>query len=182
MDEEYEEYEEDEEEEGKSGVNKILVGAIVVLLAAVSVVTYQLVKGMNQQTHMGLALTQEQMDIAVAEAQQNAAYGNISLSYENNAYSQDGQTFSCYLMNSEGNLYDAFFMIYADAELTDVLFSSGLVHPGRGFDQIRLEHPLEKGDHRVYVVLTQVDEDENGEQFMVNQMSHTMEFHVVDPE
>ena len=38
--------------------------------------------------------------------------------------------------------------------------------------------PLDEGDHTVYVSLTQVDIDENGQQVIKNQVMHTMDFHV----
>jgi hypothetical protein len=42
-----------------------------------------------------------------------------------------------------------------------------------------LEHPLDAGDHTVYVVLTQVKtNEETGEEEVANQVIHTMEFHV----
>ena len=66
-------------------------------------------------------------------------------------------------------------------ELTDQIFLSGLVPPGSGFDHITLDHELEPGDHRVYVVLTQVDTDpETGKQTLIRQVSHTMDFHVTE--
>ena len=67
---------------------------------------------------------------------------------------------------------------YADLELTDQIFLSGLVPPGSGFERITLNRPLDEGDHTVYVSLTQVDIDENGQQVIKNQVMHTMDFHV----
>lgn len=40
---------------------------------------------------------------------------------------------------------------------------------------------MDLGDHRVYVVLTQVETDaETGKQTIIRQVSHTMDFHVVE--
>jgi hypothetical protein len=65
--------------------------------------------------------------------------------------------------------------------MTDELFLSKLVPPGSGFETITLEHPLETGDHVVYVVITQIDTDEEtGAQTVKNQVVHTMDFHVQD--
>lgn len=124
-------------------------------------------------------LTQEDLQAAYDRAKENALNGNIALLYKNNAYSSNGIDFSCYIVNSANNKYDMFLTIFADLEMTDQLFLSQLVPPGSGFNQLRLEHALEKGDHTVYVSLTQVDRNpETGEEFICGQVFHTMEFHV----
>ncbi len=174
--EEYEEYEEYEEEEGGGAVNKILIALIILLLLAVGVVGFFLIKNSRKDTSIGLALTQEELASAMDEAAANAKSRSISLRYKNDAYSEDGELFSCYIMNSEFNMYDMFLTIYADEDWTDELFSSGLVAPGRGFDQIKLNRALDKGSHTVYVVLKQVDTDEDGVQSVVGETAHTMTF------
>lgn len=124
-------------------------------------------------------LDQDSLQAAFDEALQNAEDGYVGLKYQNDAYSEDGINFKCYIANSESNIYDMFLTIYADAELTDQVFLSGLVPPGSGFEEITLDHALEPGDHTVYVALTQVDTDEEtGEQVIKNQAMHTIEFHV----
>ena len=177
MDEYYEEYEEDGG--GSSTVNKILLIAICILIIAVGVVGFFLIRNLrSKETHIGLALTEDELAAALDDARANAGSGSISLRYKNGAYSKDGQSFSCFIMNSERNAYDMFLTLYADELLTDELFSSGLVAPGRGFDQIKLNRVLDKGNHTVYVVLTQVDTDDEGVQTIVGQTSHTMDFKV----
>jgi hypothetical protein len=124
-------------------------------------------------------LDQDSLQAAIDEAMENAKKGNISLLYKDNAYSDDGSTFSCYIVNSAANAYDMFLTIYADSAMTDELYLSKLVPPGSGFEEITLEHPLDKGDHEVYVALTQVETDEEtGAQTIRNQVVHTMDFHV----
>lgn len=175
--EEYEEYEEYEEAGGSGVVNKILIAVIAVLVVAVGVVGFMLIRNMrSKETSIGLALTQEELDSAMEKAQSNAKSGSIALRYKNSAVSADGESFTCFIMNSQFNAYDMFLTIYGDEELTDELFSSGLVAPGRGFDQLKLNHSLPKGTNTVYVVLTQVDTDEDGVQSIVGQASHTMKF------
>ncbi|MCI8844279.1 MAG: hypothetical protein HFF08_09240 [Oscillospiraceae bacterium] len=175
---EYEEYEEYEEEnDGGSKVNKILLIVICLLVIAVGVVGFFLIRNLHsKETHIGLALTEDELAAALDDARANAGTGNIALRFKNNAYSEDGQSFSCYIMNSERNAYDMFLTIYGDEQLSDELFSSGLVAPGRGFDQIKLNRALDQGTHMVYVVLTQVDTDEEGVQTVVGQTSHAMDF------
>ena len=71
-----------------------------------------------------------------------------------------------------------FIGIYSDASLGDQLYLSGLVPPGSGFEEITLDKALPSGDNTVYVALTQVEEDENGQQVISGQVVHTIEFHV----
>ena len=132
-------------------------------------------------TEATVMLDQDSLQAAFDEAMKNAAEGNVGLKYKNNAYSTDGVNFECYIANSDSNIYDMFLAIYADAEMTDQIFLSGLVPPGSGFENITLDRALEKGDHMVYVVLTQVETNaETGEQVIRNQVAHTMDFHVTE--
>jgi hypothetical protein len=63
--------------------------------------------------------------------------------------------------------------------MTDELYLSQLVPPGSGFEEITLEHPLDPGNHTVYVALTQVvTDEETGEQTIHNQVVYTMNFTV----
>jgi len=130
-------------------------------------------------TEAKVMLDEDSLQAAMDEALKNAD-GGIALDYKNSAFSENGTDFQCYIRNSESNLYDMFIAIYADAQLTDQLFLSELVPPGSGFENITLDHSLKKGDHRVYVVVTQVDDDEEGNQVIKNQVSHTMDFYVTD--
>lgn len=123
-------------------------------------------------------LDQNSLQAAADEAQRNARDGNVALQYRNDAFSKDGKTFSCRIINSASNLYDMFVTIYADQALTDQVFLSGLVPPGSGFEEVTLDHELEPGDHTVYIAITQVVAEEDGTQTIKNQVMHTMEFHV----
>lgn len=129
-------------------------------------------------TEASVLLDEDALQAAVDEAIENAKNGRVALRYQNDAYSDDGQTFSCYIANDTANLYDMFITIYADAALTDQLYLSGLVPPGSGFEEITLDHALPSGDNTVYVALTQVDTDEEGQQVISGQVVHTIEFHV----
>lgn len=181
--EEYEEY-----EEGGSSVNKILIAVIALLLLAIAAgcVYFFLIrkapeeesKGIGYASEAGVVLTQEELDAAMADAAANAAAGRVALSYKNGAYSTDGENFECYIVNSARNQYDMFLTMYADAELTDQVFLSGLIPPGSGYEELTLEHKLKKGEHTIFVVVTQVDTDEDGNEVIVNQVSHTMDFYV----
>ena len=132
-------------------------------------------------TDAKVILDQDSLQAAMDEAMENAKNSNVGLRYKNNAYSTDGVNFECLIVNSSSNIYDMFLTIYADSQLSDRIFLSELVPPGSGFENITLEHSLEKGDHTVYVALTQVaNDEETGEQVIKNQVMHTMDFHVTE--
>ena len=131
-------------------------------------------------TEAKVMLDQNSLQAAMDEAMKNAQDGNVALRYKNNAYSTNGTDFECFIVNSASNKYDMFLTIYADAEMTDQVFLSGLVPPGSGFENITLDKALDPGDHEVVVVVTQVDTDENGEQVIKHQVAHTMDFHVTE--
>lgn len=171
----------------------VIITAVVVALAAVGAAVAIVInvtnkeetpeRGIGYSTEASVILNQEELQAAMDQAMENARDGNVALLYKNNAYSTDGSNFDCYIVNSASNAYDMFLTIYADIEMTDEIYLSRLVPPGSGFNTIELEHPLEPGDHEVYVVLTQVKVDEEtGEEFAHNQVVHTMDFHVVEGE
>lgn len=177
--EDYEEY-----EEGGSPVNKVLIAVIVLLLLAIAAgcVYFFFIRKEPEEDGLGfgvgVALTQEELDAAMEDAARNAAGGAVALKYKNGAYSDDGTNFDCYILNSESNLYDMFFEIYADEELTDKIFASGLIPRGSGYNKLELEQPLEKGDHTVFVLVSTVTTDEDGKEKVAAQITHTMDFHV----
>jgi len=177
--EDYEEY-----EEGGSSVNKLLIAVIVLLLLAIAAgcVYFFFIRKEPEEDGLGfgvgVALTQEELDAAMEDAARNAAGGAVALKYKNGAYSDDGTNFDCYILNSESNLYDMFFEIYADEELTDKIFASGLIPRGSGYNKLELEQPLEKGDHTVFVLVSTVTTDEDGKEKVAAQITHTMDFHV----
>lgn len=181
----------DQTKQGAKPNKALLIVAAVIIVALLVVIVYlarrpvltdissESVPKIGYDAGASVVLDEASLKAAVDEAQKNARDGNVSLLYENNAYSKDGKTFSCYIANDKANLYDMFLTIYADAALTDQIYLSGLVPPGSGFEEITLDHALEKGDHRVYVAVTQVDTDEEtGEQVMKNQVMHTIDLHV----
>lgn len=164
----------------------IIVAAVIIVLLLVAVIVLLVCRpsddggpSIGYATDAKVMLDQDSLQAAVDEALENAKNGMVALEYQNDAYSSDGKTFSCYITNAASNLYDMFLTIYADEALTDQLFLSELVPPGSGFEEITLDHALERGDHTVYVAVTQVETDEEtGEQVMRNQVVHSIVFHV----
>jgi hypothetical protein len=171
---------------GLSNKTVLLAAAMVVIAIAIATAV---ILGMQKHTDSGIGyateatviLDQDDLQAAMDAAMANAKNGNVALLYKDNAYSTNGTDFECYIVNSAANSYDMYLTIYADPEMTDELFLSKLVPPGSGFENITLEHPLETGDHVVYVAVTQIDTDEKtGAQSVTNQVVHTMDFHVQD--
>lgn len=164
----------------------IAVALIILVIAIAAVVVVYTLNGKDANepqigyaTEAKVMLDEDSLQAAVDEAQANAKNGMVALQYQNDAFSSDGKTFSCYIANAPTNLYDMFVTIYSDAELTDQVYLSGLVPPGSGFEEITLDHELPTGDNTVYVAITQVETDEEtGEQIMRNQVMHTIVFHV----
>ena len=166
--------------------NKLFIAIVVlilVVLAAAGAIIYTLNKKddgnvIGYASEATVMLDENSLQAAMDEAMENARNGRIGLRYQNDAYSDDGINFDCTIANSASNMYDMFLTIFTDPELSDQIFLSGLVPPGSGFEHITLERALDPGDYPVYVVLTQVTTDENGEQVIQNQVTHTMDFHV----
>lgn len=175
----------------KQPVNKTFV-AVLVLIAVVVIAAVAVISALNRQepeadagqaiqyaSNATVLLDQDSIQAAMDEAMKNAEDGNIGLYYKNDAYSSDGVNFDCFIGNSSANIHDMFITIFADVDMTDQIYLSGLVPPGSGFEEITLEHKLEPGSNRVYVALTQVDTDEEtSEQVLLNQVVYTMDFHV----
>lgn len=116
---------------------------------------------------------QKAVDDLFAKSQQKG----MSLKYKYDAVSTDGVTFKCLLANSEDNDDDMFIAIYSDSTFEDELFLSELLRPGTGFEQITLNHPLEKGTHDVVAAFTLV-KTENGEQSITQQQFIGLKFTV----
>jgi len=121
------------------------------------------------------ALDENSLQKAVDEMYAKVDEGNIALEYKNDAFSTDGKKFDCYIGNSLANEYDMYIGIYADNSFEDELYLSGLFRPGEAFKEVELSRALDKGDHRVYVSFTQVEEDL---ETIHGQIMVTMDFHV----
>jgi hypothetical protein len=117
------------------------------------------------------------LEKAVEAMYEAAQQPGIGLEYENDAYSEDGINFDCYIANAGLNEYDMFIALYGDANYEDELFLSELIRPGQAFSEIALNHALPLGDNTVYCAFTQIAE-EDGEQVIHDQIIITLNFHV----
>jgi len=115
-----------------------------------------------------VATDEETLQDAVDKMLEKAKEPGMALEYKNMAFSDDGQNFECYFGNSENNAYDMFFTLYADSDLMDELYLSELLRPGTRFESITLSRKLEPGEHKAYLVHTQVaDEEDEDEETMI---------------
>lgn len=163
----------------------VVIAASVAVVAVVITAAVIIVNVLNKEdgtigyaSDAKVILDQDDMQAAFDEALRNARDSYVALRYKNTAYSKDGTHFTCSIVNSAANLYDMFITIYADEAMTDQLFLSGLVPPGSGFEELTLDHALPQGMTRVYVAVTQVDTNDDGEQVIKNQVVHTIDFYV----
>lgn len=178
----------------KSSNKLVVIIAGVVVAVAVGAAAAVTMSGQNSQPEEDnslkigysadakVMLDEDSLQAEVKKALEESQNSNVALKYQNDAFSENGKDFTCRILNSSANPYDMFLTIYADGELTDQLFLSELVPPGSGFEEITLDRALEPGDHTVYVALTQVTLNEEGEQVIKNQVVHTMDFHVTPPD
>ena len=158
---------------GKRWLVPALLGVIIVLLAVVLAVV--LGRGSNPVESIdisdgavpklgyaeGVTVVDDPdaLQKAVDDMYAKAAEGNIALEYRNEATSDDGETFQCYIANALANSYDMYIDVYEDKALSNEIFLSGLFRPGEAFREIKLNQKLDPGTHQVYVAFTQVNED-----------------------
>ena len=96
---------------------------------------------------------------AAVDQMMKDAKNEMVASFQNQAFSEDGKTFTCYIANSEYNEYDMFIALYKNLNDEEPIYLSGLMRPGEAFREIVLDEALGKGDHTVNLVFTQVEDD-----------------------
>lgn len=173
--------------ETKSNSNKIVILIAVLIVAVAGVVIAHILTSRDFEPEgeadvapkIGYAegVVAVDDDSLQAAVDALAGKGRFITEYKNNAMSTDGRTFACYVGNSALNTYDMYIQMFADAELTDQLFLSELLRPGTVFKEITLDHDLEPGSHTVYVVFTQVQDDQAT---VEGQSAVTMDFTVTE--
>lgn len=98
---------------------------------------------------------QKAVDDALAKSKEQG----VPIEFANYASSTDGTTFECYFANPVDSPYDVYLQVFSDVELTDQLYLSGLIPPGKAMRELKLDHALAQGDHTVYLAYTQVEDD-----------------------
>ena len=141
----------------------LLGGAVVMLLMGDSE------KIPDQPTHIengklqydegAFAFDQNELQNKVDEMFQKVEEGYISISHKNQAVSNDGEYFECYIQNGIENKYDMFINIYKDNSAEEQLLLTGLIRPGEGIDHFKSEIKLKPGQYEALLVITQVEDD-----------------------
>ena len=183
------------ETQSKPGGDKRWIAIVAILaLAAVAIVFLITQRGSGEQQQQNVspaigengmpvlqyatgvtALDQDSLQAAVDEMFEAAARPGFTTEFKNEAYSSDGQTFECYIGNSNLNAYDMFFQI--NDEAGDQLFLSGILPVGTALREITLDRALEPGTHTLPVVYTQVEGDLE-DMVIVGQVAITIDFYV----
>ena len=95
----------------------------------------------------------------IKELYEKAEEGYLTLQYKNEAYSEDGVHFICEIGNSAANHYDMYFNIYLDENFEEQILLTGLFPPGSGIEEFDSEIPLDPGEYRAVLALTQIEDD-----------------------
>lgn len=120
------------------------------------------------------AIDEDSLQKSVNELMKADEGDRMALYYKNNAYSTDGNNFTCFIGNSPANPKDAYFVLCKDSELEDVVYISDLLRPGEAFESLTLEDALGEGSHTIYCGQTMVNENQE----ITNQLVFTLQFNV----
>ena len=93
------------------------------------------------------------------EMQERAKEGMVGVHYSNNARSEDGTHFTCFIENPTRNGLDMYLNIYKDEDMTEQILLTGLIPPGSGIEEFESEIPLEPGEYKSVLVMTLVEDD-----------------------
>ena len=106
-----------------------------------------------------VALDENSLQKAYNEALEKTKDGYISVSFQNEAHSQDGENYTCRFGNSEQNTRDMYVAIYLDDNYSEEYYLSGLLRPGQMITNFKGSKVLEPGEYETTLVLTQVEDD-----------------------
>ena len=95
----------------------------------------------------------------IRQLYEEAKEDQITLQYQNTAISEDGVHFKCEIGNSSANHYDMYFNIYLDDNFEEQVLLTGLFPPGSGIEEFESEIPIEPGEHKAILCLTQIEDD-----------------------
>ena len=93
---------------------------------------------------------------------QNKQEGNIALEMKLNAFSSNGNDFSCFIANSPSNSYDMYMEITDDAD-DELIYKSNLIKVGYRIEEFTSSRHYEKGTYPVTVTFYQVEDDHKTE-------------------
>lgn len=108
-----------------------------------------------------VALDADDLARQYIELQDKMNEGNVSLEFQNVAFSENGTDFTCYLANSASNTEDMYFNIYKDGTFTEQIYLSGLLPPGKVIESFHSEIKFDTGKYEVVCLFTTVADDHN---------------------
>ena len=104
---------------------------------------------------LGPDAMKEWNESVLAEMEDN----QVPMVFAPNAISKDGENFTCEIGNPPGAKYLMYLDMYADTELKDEIYLSGLIEPGQGITEFKTNKKFPKGETDVVIVFTTVQED-----------------------
>ena len=106
-----------------------------------------------------VALNADDLARQYSELQEKVNEGQVSLEFQNIAFSENGTDFTCHLANSDMNTEDMFFSIYKDGTFSEQIYLSGLLAPGQVIESFTSEIKFDPGEYEVVVLFTTVADD-----------------------
>jgi ABC-type Na+ efflux pump permease subunit len=106
-----------------------------------------------------VAIDEASLQNSLNKMKEKVADGYLNLNFKNEARSNDGVNFSCFLGNSDANTHDLFFNIYKDASLEEQIYLSGLIAPGSAVESFTSEIKLDPGEYSAILFFSSVDDD-----------------------
>lgn len=104
-------------------------------------------------------LSPDQMAEWNSEALQQAEDNQIPINYAPIANSVDGKNFACEIGNPDGAKYYFYLDLYSDTTLSEEVYLSGLIPPGRGVTSFQTNKEFPKGETDAVLVITTVQDD-----------------------
>ncbi len=105
--------------------------------------------------NVGIVKENEDLEAKLKEGTEN----RIPLHFATVATSKDGENFKCVLGNPGGAQYDMYFDMYADSEMKDQIYISGLVPPGSQIEEFKTNKKFPKGNTDIVLAITTVEDD-----------------------
>lgn len=161
----------------ENSINPLIILLLVIILLLIAVVVAVLLRGKTDNTNTAevpftteapfslsydngaVVIDQDEFEKRVSEMYKQAEEGYIDLTFQAEAFSSDGENFTCKIANAETNNYDMYIDIYKDDACTEQLYISGLLAPGTEIKQFKSKQKLALGDYEALLVLTQIEDD-----------------------
>ncbi|MDL2302127.1 hypothetical protein LJC58_07220 [Lachnospiraceae bacterium OttesenSCG-928-D06] len=159
-------------EQSPKGQSKVVVILLVVIILLVmvfaGVMLYLFMNKTEEQpetTSNGIAVESnlilddpKTLQDAVDDMYKKAEEGYMTLEMKVDAYSTDGQNFTCFLANADGNSYDMYMVLYLD-DTQEEIYRSGMIPIGARIETFTTNKKIEPGTYMCTLVYNQLEED-----------------------